>query len=357
MRGDRAQSRRMVARVLGTRPEWLSKRRRRALSSRSLIRLRIAASSNADVLEPDGDRLAVRNYFYPYARVIVRALAARVAEEFRVKFAPDAPVEQAGFELSVLFASMLAVFCATSIGDWVGTTRCSSCFAASYQPLALSGSKAAVSGFLQYHYRRDCALSAAQPLHGVSDATYQEELLRSIRNPNPPRTEKIDPQHELGIVQADFGHIDFRIADNLAVDTTHGHCRIARQDRFAHAQRQCSSRREHGELRAGIEQSADPAAIELHRKVQAVARRSTRRDPNIRLGPGRRGSRAALPLIQGHTAPRQVEIDIEAPQGVSSEHSIQRPGQGVHDFDRRYPNSPARHFDAADREAAQLQFR
>src|SRR5580704_6967270 len=307
MRGDRAQSRRMVARVLGTRPEWLSKRRRRALSSRSLIRLRIAASSNADVLEPDGDRLAVRNYFYPYARVIVRALAARVAEEFRVKFAPDAPVEQAGFELSVLFASMLAVFCATSIGDWVGTTRCSSCFAASYQPLALSGSKAAVSGFLQYHYRRDCALSAAQPLHGVSDATYQEELLRSIRNPNPPRTEKIDPQHELGIVQADFGHIDFRIADNLAIDlqseeamsvcaqllsvgTAHRHRRIARQDRFAYAQRQRSSRREHGELRAGIEQSADPAAIELHRKVQAVARRSTRRDPNIRLGPGRRGS-------------------------------------------------------------------
>jgi hypothetical protein len=83
----------------------------------------------------------------------------------------------------------------------------------------------------------------------LSDATYQEELLRSIRNPNPPGTEKIDPQHELGIVQADFGHIDFRIADNLAVDlqseeamsvcaqllsvgTTHGHCRIARQDRF-----------------------------------------------------------------------------------------------------------------------------
>ena len=31
---DRAQSSRMVARVLGTRPEWLSKRRRRALSSR-----------------------------------------------------------------------------------------------------------------------------------------------------------------------------------------------------------------------------------------------------------------------------------------------------------------------------------
>jgi hypothetical protein len=35
---------------------------------------------------PDGDRLAVRNYLYPYARVIARALAARVAEEFRVKF-------------------------------------------------------------------------------------------------------------------------------------------------------------------------------------------------------------------------------------------------------------------------------
>ena len=98
---DRAQSRRMVARVLGTRPEWLSKRRRRALSSRPLIRLRIAASSNADVLEPDGDRLAVRNYLHPYARVIARALAARVAEGFWVRFAPDSPVEEDGFEPSV----------------------------------------------------------------------------------------------------------------------------------------------------------------------------------------------------------------------------------------------------------------
>jgi hypothetical protein len=33
-------------------------------------------------LQPDGDRLAVRNYLYPYARVIARALAARVAEGF-----------------------------------------------------------------------------------------------------------------------------------------------------------------------------------------------------------------------------------------------------------------------------------
>jgi hypothetical protein len=33
-------------------------------------------------LQPEGDRLAVRNYLYPYARVIARALAARVAEGF-----------------------------------------------------------------------------------------------------------------------------------------------------------------------------------------------------------------------------------------------------------------------------------
>src|SRR5438067_10407509 len=38
--------------------------------------------------------------------------------------------------------------------------------------------------------------------NSTSDSTYQEELLRSIRNPNPPRTEKVDPQHEVGIVQA-----------------------------------------------------------------------------------------------------------------------------------------------------------
>ena len=30
-------------------------------------------------------------------------------------------------------------------------------------------------------------------------------------NPNPLRTEKIDPQHEIGIVQVDFGHVDFRM--------------------------------------------------------------------------------------------------------------------------------------------------
>src|ERR1700730_7046388 len=176
----------------------------------------------------------------------------------------------------------------------------------------------------------------------LSDAPHQEELLLSIRNPNPLRTEKIDPQHEIGIVQVDFGHVDFRIADNLAVDlqsekamsvraqllavgTAHHHCRVARQYPFAHTQRQCSSRREHGELRAGIEQGTDPAAIELHRKIQAVARRSTRRDPSIWLGPGRRGNRAALLLIEGHTAPRQVEIDIDAAQGGGSEHPSSGP--------------------------------
>ena len=35
------------------------------------------------------------------ARVIARALAARVAEGFWVRFAPDSPVEGAGFEPSV----------------------------------------------------------------------------------------------------------------------------------------------------------------------------------------------------------------------------------------------------------------
>ena len=41
-------------------------------------------------------------------------------------------------------------------------------------------------------------------------------------------------------------------------------------------------------------------------------------------------------------AARQVEIDVEAAQDVGSEHSIQRPGQGVHDLYRPNPNSPAR---------------
>jgi CubicO group peptidase (beta-lactamase class C family) len=39
-----------------------------------------------------------------------------------------------------------------------------------------------------------------QHLPLASDATHQEELLRSIRNPNPLRTEEIDPQHEVGLV-------------------------------------------------------------------------------------------------------------------------------------------------------------
>jgi hypothetical protein len=53
-------------------------------------------------------------------------------------------------------------------------------------------------------------------------------------------------------------------------------------------------------------------------------------------------------LVEGHTAFRQVEIDVEAAQDVGSEHSIQRPGQGIHDVDRPNSDSPERHFDAAD---------
>ena len=40
-------------------------RLRLAFSSRPLIRLRIAASSNADVLEPDRDRVDIRDHIYP----------------------------------------------------------------------------------------------------------------------------------------------------------------------------------------------------------------------------------------------------------------------------------------------------
>ena len=98
---DRAQGGRIVARVLGPRPERLSICGAGLCPPEPLIRLRIAASSNADVLEPDGDRLAVRNYLYPYARVIARALAARVAEGFWVRFVADSPMEGDGFEPSV----------------------------------------------------------------------------------------------------------------------------------------------------------------------------------------------------------------------------------------------------------------
>jgi hypothetical protein len=95
---DRAQGRRIVPRVLGPRPDRLSIGGAGLCPPDPLIRLRIAASSNADVLESDGDRLAFRNYLYPYARVIARALAARVAEGFWVRSAPDAPVEERGFQ-------------------------------------------------------------------------------------------------------------------------------------------------------------------------------------------------------------------------------------------------------------------
>src|ERR1700730_14828693 len=56
----------------------------------------------------------------------------------------------------------------------------------------------------------------------LSDAPHQEELLLSIRNPNPLRTEKIDPQQEIGIVQVDFGHVDFRIANCSAAGSKIG---------------------------------------------------------------------------------------------------------------------------------------
>jgi hypothetical protein len=101
---DRAQGGRIVARVLGPRPERLSIGGVGLCPPDPLIRLRIAASSNADVLESDGDRLAVRNYLYPYARVIARALAARVAEGFWVRFAPDSPPQRASIPVLALEA-------------------------------------------------------------------------------------------------------------------------------------------------------------------------------------------------------------------------------------------------------------
>jgi hypothetical protein len=63
-----------------------------------------------------------------------------------------------------------------------------------------------------------------------------------------------------------------------------------------------------------------------------------------------------LALVEDHTALGQVEIDIEAVKDIGSEHSIQRPGQGVHDLDRPNPNSPAQDFDTADRQVPHLQF-
>src|ERR1700730_4183255 len=85
--------RRIVARVLDPRPERLSICGAGLCPPEPLIRLRIAASSNADVLEPDGDRLAVRNYLYSYARVIARALAARVGGGVLGRVATEAPLE------------------------------------------------------------------------------------------------------------------------------------------------------------------------------------------------------------------------------------------------------------------------
>src|SRR5262249_55274239 len=49
------------------------------------------------------------------------------------------------FRPTRLLLSMVAAPAATSCGDCVGTTRCSSCLSASYQALAQSGSSAAVS--------------------------------------------------------------------------------------------------------------------------------------------------------------------------------------------------------------------
>jgi hypothetical protein len=98
---DRAQSRRIVARVLGTRPECLSKGGAGLCPVDPVIRLRIAASSNADVLEPDGDRLAVRNYLYPYARVTPGPLRLVYRKSFASSSETDWLLEESGFEPSV----------------------------------------------------------------------------------------------------------------------------------------------------------------------------------------------------------------------------------------------------------------
>ena len=69
---DRAQSRRMVARVLGTRPEWLSKRRHRALSSLTdTCGLLVGAEVHpADVQDRDGAVLVIEaiHQLFPWLR-------------------------------------------------------------------------------------------------------------------------------------------------------------------------------------------------------------------------------------------------------------------------------------------------
>ena len=98
---DRAQGRRIVPRVLGPRPDRLSIGGAGLCPPDPLIRLRIAASSNADVLESDGDRLAFRNYLYPYARVTPGPLRLVHRKSFASSSETDWLLEESGFEPSV----------------------------------------------------------------------------------------------------------------------------------------------------------------------------------------------------------------------------------------------------------------
>src|SRR5215831_14423166 len=101
-------------------------------------------------------------------------------------------------------------------------------------------------------------------------------------------------------------------AQLLSRRTTHDHRAITPHYRLGNAEGGGGLGREHGKLRAGVDERIDPAAIELHWKEQVAAQRTPCRDPKIGLGPGRRSTRTGLLAIKDQTVTRQIEIDVEA---------------------------------------------
>src|SRR5215469_2590593 len=99
---------------------------------------------------------------------------------------------------------------------------------------------------------------------------------------------------------------------------------VMRQLGFAHSGCRCASRREHTQLRAGVEEGINPAAVELHRKEQVIAERAARGDRSIGTCPGWRRLLARLLAVKRHLVTREIKVDVEATQNISAENSVER---------------------------------
>src|SRR4029077_7831100 len=125
----------------------------------------------------------------------------------------------------------------------------------------------------------------------ASGAAQQEDFLCAVGQPDPPRSDDVNPQHEVGIAEVEAGYDDFGVADSLSADFQSGKpmdasaqlfwpcaaqdCRaVTGQQNGRQPQSQRSAGGEHRQLRTGLEARINLVAIELHRKEQMVPLRS-----------------------------------------------------------------------------------